>query len=87
MSNQPKTIEDRLNDIMVVLVGGHDSNGVYFPGLSPRMQSLEKRVEHIERETEKASESRLTVGRGAGLLVFGGVVTQAISWLKDHLAK
>lgn len=87
MNNQPKTTDQRLDDIMAVLVGGHDSNGVYFPGLSPRMQSLEKRVEHIERETEKASEDRLTFGRGAGLLVFGGAITQAFSWVKEHLAK
>lgn len=84
---QPKSIDQKLEDIMVVLVGGHDSNGAYFPGLSPRMLTLEKRVDHIENEAEKANEGRLTLVRGIGLAAFGGAITQSIAWLKDHLPK
>lgn len=82
-----KSIDQRLDDIMVVLVGGHDSNGAYFPGLSPRMLTLEKKVDHIEKESEKTNENRLTFSRGIAIATFGGVITQTLSWLKDHLPK
>lgn len=87
MSGQPKTIEQRLDDIMAVLVGGYDSTGKYYPGLSPRVQQLEHRVDGIEKTAEKANESRLTLGRGVALTAFGGAITQALSWLKDHLPR
>lgn len=82
-----RTTDQRLDDIMAVLVGGHDSTGAYYPGLSPRMIALEKRVDGLEKKAEKADENRLTFARGAGLLAFGGIFTQAATWLKDHLPK
>lgn len=82
-----KTIDQRLDDIMTVLTGGHDSSGVYYPGLSPRMLTLEKKVDHIEKESEKTNENRLTLSRGITIATFGGVITQTLSWLKDHLSK
>jgi hypothetical protein len=82
-----KTIEQRLDDIMAVLVGGHDSTGKYYPGLSPRVQHLEHRVDHIEKATEKANENRLTFGRGVALTAVGGAIAQTLAWVKDHLPK
>jgi hypothetical protein len=84
---QPKSIDEKLNDIMTVLTGGHDSNGVFYPGLSPRVQAVERRVDALEREKSLSNESRLTLARGIGIAAFGGAITQSIAWLKDHLPK
>jgi hypothetical protein len=82
-----KTIEQRLDDIMTVLTGGHDSNGAFYPGLSPRLQAIEKRVDALEKDKHLSNETRLTVGRGVAIAAFGGAITQALGWLKYHLPK
>jgi hypothetical protein len=84
---QPKSIDEKLNDIMTVLTGGHDSNGVFYPGLSPRVQTMERRIDALERDKNLANENKLTIGRGIAIAAFGGVVTQTLGWLKDHLPK
>jgi len=81
------SVEQKLNDIMTVLTGGHDSSGVYYPGLSPRVLAIEKRLEAIEKEKEEYNAGKLTVGRGITIATIGGVITQALVYVKEHLPR
>lgn len=46
---------------------------------------VESRVAKLEEASERADEGRLTVARGAGIAVIGGLAGQAIGWIKDHI--
>ena len=78
-------IQDKLDSVLTILKGGHDATGKFYPGLSPRLDAIESRVNKLEDENARAEDGRLTLARGAGIALFGGVVAQAFNWFRDHL--
>ena len=77
-------IHHKLDAVLTILKGGHDNTGRFNPGLSPRLDLVETRIAKLEDSNARAEGERLTLARGAGLAVFGGVVSQALNWIKDH---
>ena len=77
-------IQDKLDSVLTILKGGHDATGKFYPGLSPRLDAIESRVNKLEDENARAEDGRLTLARGAGLALFGGVISQILGWIKDH---
>ena len=78
-------INSKLDIVLTILKGGHDKTGKFNPGLSPRLDVVETRVHKLEEANARAEHERLTVARGAGIAVLGGVVGQALGWIKDHI--
>lgn len=77
-------IHSKVDTVLTILKGGHDHTGRFNPGLSPRLDSVESRVGKLEVANERAEDGRLTMARGAGLAVFGGIISQLLNWIKDH---
>lgn len=85
VDEQIVAIHSKLDTVLTILKGGHDQTGRFNPGLSPRLDMVESRVAKLEGVSEKADEGRLTVARGAGIAIIGGLAGQAIGWIKDHI--
>lgn len=84
VENEIKAINSKLDAVLNILRGSHDAAGKFTPGLSHRVDLVEVRVATLEKESERAEDGRLTMARGAGLALFGGVVSQLLGWVRDH---
>lgn len=84
VQDEVKAINAKLDTVLNILRGSHDATGKFTPGLSHRVDLVEVRVTTLEKDSERAEDGRLTVARGAGLALFGGLVSQFLGWIRDH---
>lgn len=80
-------IADKLDRILRILQGGHDSNGQWHTGVSPRLEGLELRVRTLE-DIDSAAESRALNWRHAvGIALAGGGIGQVFTYVREHLTR
>ena len=68
-----------------VLQGKHDDNGHWHPGMSPTVQDHTRRLVALESAQADAETRQLNWRHAIGLSMAGGVVTQALAWVLDHV--
>lgn len=85
MTGELQDLHSKVDAILTILRGGHDGQGKWTPGMAPRLEDHDRRITVLEEEAEQATTRQLNWRHALGLTLAGGFVSQALTWVREHI--
>jgi len=85
VTGELQDLHSKVDQVLTILRGGHDANGQWTAGVSPRLEDHERRIGDLEDGIEAASTRRVSWVQAFGISIFGASVGQIASYIKDHI--
>lgn len=78
-------LHGKVDAILNILRGSHDASGKWTPGMAPRLDDHERRIGELEEAQDQATARQMNWRHALGLTLAGGFVSQALTWMKEHI--
>ena len=75
----------KVDAILTILRGGHDGQGRWTPGMSPRLDDHERRIGELEHTSAEAATRQLNWRHALSLSALGAAIGQAVTYARDHI--
>ena len=81
MTGELQDLHTKVDQVLTILRGGHDANGKWTAGVSPRLDDHERRIGDLEGSKGR----QLNWWVALAISTFGAGIGQGLGWVRDHM--